>query len=138
MKIMKIVVPVVFLVSSLWAVKYPIINYQTSDGLPENNVIALIQDHLGYIFIGTQSGIGKFDGNHFQVITKKDGLPNNYINDFEKDNQGNIWAATLEGLAKIDVHQNYTITSYMPSESIQSLKNDSLANTLWIFTKKIF
>jgi diguanylate cyclase (GGDEF)-like protein len=136
MKIMKILVPVVFLVSSLWAVKYPIINYQTSDGLPENNVIALIQDHLGYIFIGTQSGIGKFDGNHFQVITKKDGLPNNYINDFEKDNQGNIWAATLEGLAKIDVHQNYTITSYMPSESIQSLKNDSLANTLWIFTKK--
>lgn len=115
------------------AVKYPVVNYQTSDGLPQNQINALIQDQLGYIFIGTQSGIGKFDGNHFEVITKKDGLPNNFINDFAIDNQGNIWAATQEGLAKIDKHGQ--ITSYLASEFIQALFNDKTTNTLWILTR---
>ncbi len=115
------------------AVKYPVVNYQTSDGLPQNQINALIQDQLGYIIIGTQSGIGKFDGNHFEVITKKDGLPNNFINDFAMDNQGNIWAATQEGLAKID--KNGQITRYLASEFIQALFNDKTTNTLWVLTR---
>jgi len=114
------------------AVKYPVVNYQTSDGLPQSQINALIQDQLGYIFIGTQSGIGKFDGNQFKVITKNDGLPNNFITDFAMDNQGNIWAATQEGLAKID--KNYQITSYLNSEFIQALFIDKSANTLWVLT----
>jgi diguanylate cyclase (GGDEF)-like protein len=117
----------------LFAVKYPIINYLTSDGLPQSYINALIQDHLGYILVGTQSGIGKFDGNNFEVITKKNGLPNNFINDFAMDNQGNIWAGTLDGLAKIE--KNYRISSYMIAKSIRSLKNDSTTNTLWILTQ---
>ncbi|MGD2085238.1 MAG: diguanylate cyclase [Candidatus Aminicenantes bacterium] len=117
----------------LHAVKYPVVNYQTSDGLPQNHINALIQDQLGYIFIGTQSGIGKFDGKRFQVITRKDGLPNNFINDFAMDNQGNIWAATQEGLAKID--NNNQISSYLASEFIQALFNDKTTNTLWVLTR---
>jgi diguanylate cyclase (GGDEF)-like protein len=133
MKIMKRLFLVVFaLPICALAVKYPVVNYQTSDGLPQNQINALIQDRLGYIFIGTQSGIGKFDGNHFEVITKKDGLPNNFINDFAMDNQGNIWAATQEGLAKID--KNYQITGYLVSEFIQALFNEKIANTLWVLT----
>jgi diguanylate cyclase (GGDEF)-like protein len=134
MKIMKRLFLVVFaLPICVLAVKYPVVNYQTSDGLPQSQINALIQDQLGYIFIGTQSGIGKFDGNQFDVITKKDGLPNNFINDFAMDNQGNIWAATQEGLAKID--KNYQITGYLTSEFIQSLFNDITANTLWVLTR---
>ena len=117
----------------LLAVKYPVINYQTSDGLPQNQINTLIQDQLGYIFVGTQSGIGKFDGNQFQVLTRKDGLPSNYINDFAMDNEGNIWAATIEGLAKID--KNYRITSYLPAEFIQTLAYDNTNSVLWIITK---
>lgn len=133
MKIMRRLFLVAFgLPICVLAVKYPVVNYQTSDGLPQNHINALIQDQLGYIFIGTQSGIGKFDGNQFEVITKKDGLPNNYINDFAMDNQGNIWAATQEGLAKID--KNYQISSYLTSEFIQALFNDKTANTLWVLT----
>lgn len=133
MKIMKRLFLVIFtLPICVLAVKYPVVNYQTSNGLPQNHINALIQDQLGYIFMGTQSGIGKFDGNQFEVITKKDGLPNNFINDFAMDNQGNIWAATQEGLAKID--KNYQITSYLASEFIQDLFNDRTTNTLWVLT----
>lgn len=134
MKITKILLLLVFIGPfHLFAVKYPIINYLASDGLPQSYINALIQDHLGYIFIGTQSGIGKFDGNNFEVITIRNGLPNSFINDFAMDNQGNIWAATLQGLAKID--KTYKISSFMTAKSIQSLKHDSTDNTLWVFTQ---
>jgi diguanylate cyclase (GGDEF)-like protein len=134
MKIIKILFLFVFLVPFyLFAVKYPLINYLASDGLPQSYINALIQDHLGYILVGTQSGIGKFDGNNFEVITIRNGLPNNFINDFAMDNRGNIWAATSDGLAKID--KTGKISSIMTAQSIRSLKNDSTADTLWIFTQ---
>jgi len=118
----------------LSAVKYPVIKYHTSDGLPQNQINTLIQDQLGYIFVGTQSGIGKFDGNQFQVITSRDGLPNNYINDFAIDNEGNIWVATIEGLAKID--KSAKITSFLSTEFIRSLTYDINNSVLWVITDK--
>jgi len=125
----------IVMASSLHAVKYPVISYQSSDGLPQNLINTLTQDNLGYIFVGTQSGIGKFDGNQFQVITRKDGLPNNFVNQFEKDTRGNIWVATQEGLAKIDFIKRNSISSYLKSQNIIALKNDPQTNTMWIVTK---
>ncbi len=34
-----------------------------ADGLPENSVRCMMQDHLGYIWMGTQSGLVRYDGN---------------------------------------------------------------------------
>ena len=118
----------------LFAVKYPVINYQTSHGLPQNQINALIQDEKGYIYVGTQSGIGKFDGSEFEVITKKDGLSNNSINNFQFDNNGNLWIGTQEGLSKLD--KNNKITTYLPSEYIEFLKNENETGKLWIITNK--
>ncbi len=136
MKRIKTLLLVIFFVPiSLFSVKYPVINYQTSDGLPQSIISSLAQDYQGYIYIGTQSGIGKFDGTSFQVLTHKNGLPNNLVNYLEKDNHGNIWVATLEGLGKIDVHNDGRISTYLKSKTILSLTNDPDANTLWIITK---
>ncbi|MGE5342775.1 MAG: diguanylate cyclase [Candidatus Omnitrophota bacterium] len=96
----------------------------------------MIQDPLGYILVGTQSGIGIFDGNNFRVITKNNGLPNNEINQFEKDNRGNIWVATGEGLAKIDTADKYKITNYLKTYTIFSLSYDFNNDTLWVITNK--
>jgi diguanylate cyclase (GGDEF)-like protein len=131
MKLTKILSLLIFLVSvPLLAVKYPVINYQTADGMPQNQVNALIQDDMGYIIVGTQSGIGKFDGTGFEVITRKHGLPNNFITDFALDNNGNLWVATQEGLCRID--RNNRITTYMTSAFIRSLTVDRSIGTLWV------
>jgi len=118
-------------VSSL-AVKYQIINYQTSDGLPQNQVNALIQDHLGYIYVGTQVGIGRFNGFQFETITKKDGLSHNFINDLALDAQGNIWVATQEGLSRIS--PDGKIKNLLPRENIPFIIFDNHTNTLWIIS----
>jgi diguanylate cyclase (GGDEF)-like protein len=134
MKLTKILIILVFLIPfTLVPVKYPVINYQTSDGLPQNQVNALIQDEMGYIFVGTQSGIGKFDGTGFEVITNKEGLSNNFIMDFTFDDSGNLWAATQGGLSRIDARGR--ITNYLPDAFILSLAYDSTAKTLWLVTR---
>lgn len=134
MKITKLWILLVFIGSlRLWAVKYPVINYLTSEGLPQNQINALIQEEWGYILVGTQSGIGKFDGNQFRVITKKDGLAHNFITDFELDNSSDIWIATHGGLSKFDIKRN-TISNYLTPQLITAVAVDKKSNTLWAIT----
>ena len=54
--------------------------YTLKDGLPQSQVNAIVQDDLGYLWIGTQGGgIARFDGISFKVWTEKNGLGSNYI-----------------------------------------------------------
>lgn len=52
--------------SSLYAVNV----WNSDDGLPGNNIIALCQTQDGYIWIGTYNGLARFDGVRFTVFTK--------------------------------------------------------------------
>ncbi|HDP95640.1 MAG TPA: GGDEF domain-containing protein [Candidatus Aminicenantes bacterium] len=81
-------------------VQYPIIHYKTSDGLPQNYITALAQDSDGFIWVGTQSGIGIFDGNDFiRTLSTMEGLPGSYINDLVAGPNNQMWVATDEGAA---------------------------------------
>src|SRR6201996_8507450 len=39
--------------------------YTRHDGLSNNNIVGLVQDSLGYIWIGTSKGLNRFDGRSF-------------------------------------------------------------------------
>lgn len=55
--------------------------YTLTDGLPQSQVFDVVQDQLGYIWMGTQGGgICRFDGQQFKTWTEADGLGSNYIN----------------------------------------------------------
>ena len=41
---------------------------QVEDGLPGNDVTSVLQTHDGYIWVGTRSGLARFDGAHFTVF----------------------------------------------------------------------
>jgi hypothetical protein len=42
--------------------------WQTEQGLPQNSVTAILQDHRGYLWIGTFGGLARFDGQRFRVF----------------------------------------------------------------------
>lgn len=132
-RILLIVLLSVAFSNGIFSVQYPVVNYQTSDGIPQNNVNALIQDMMGYIYVGTQSGIGKFNGNEFEIITIKNGLSHNFINDMAIDTNGHIWVATQEGLSRIHPHGDISI--YLEKEFINSISYDKKSHTLWIVTR---
>ncbi|MAT58466.1 MAG: hypothetical protein CMF23_10890 [Ignavibacteriae bacterium] len=74
--------------------------FSSDDGLAQNSVYSMIQDSKGYIWIGTEGGLSKFDGLKFTNYTKLNGLPDNHIRVVFEDHQKNIWIGTNKGVAK--------------------------------------
>lgn len=81
-------------------------NYTIANGLPSKSTTATIQDKRGFIWVGTENGLCRFDGFSFKVFSKKTGdsssITNNYINALCLDAQGQIWVATMDGLNLFD------------------------------------
>ncbi|HUC84974.1 MAG TPA: two-component regulator propeller domain-containing protein, partial [Candidatus Acidoferrales bacterium] len=73
--------------------------WNTDDGLPENTVIALTQTRDGYLWVGTQNGLARFDGNSFTRfnVNNTPGLPDDVINFLFEDSHTNFWVGTRNG-----------------------------------------
>ena len=73
-------------------------HHSIDDGMPSNIVKSLIQTRDGYIWIGTESGLCRFDGNKFKFFNKnyiKDKeWDNDYINYLFEDKKNNLWIGT--------------------------------------------
>ncbi len=50
------------------APNYLVRTWQAEEGLPQNTVTAVVQTHDGYLWVGTYSGLARFDGVHFTVF----------------------------------------------------------------------
>ncbi len=63
------------------------------DGLPQNSVQALLQDRAGYLWLGTQEGLARFDGVQFTVLDSRSPspLPSNNVLSLLEDASGAIW-----------------------------------------------
>ena len=79
-------------------------NYSVEDGLSNNGIRAIYQDHYGYLWIGTEEGLNKYDGYEFTKFyhhaEDSTSLSSNTINDIKEDIYGNLWIATNHGLNK--------------------------------------
>ncbi len=77
---------------------------QEAQGLSYNMVNCLLQDRDGYLWIGTYSGLNRFDGNHFTVFKadrdRATSLGNNIVQDLCEDKEGNLWLATDDGISQ--------------------------------------
>jgi len=79
----------------------------TGNGLSHNKVNCILQDKRGFIWIGTEDGLNRYDGNEFLVFRslpgKTDCISGNIIKDILEDNAGVLWIATADGgLSKYD------------------------------------
>jgi len=89
-------------------------NIDINNGLSQSSVNDIIQDEKGFIWIATQGGLNKYDGENFTIFKKdpKDNqsLSNNFINAIYDDKKGNIWIGTNGGgINKFDKHtQKFT------------------------------
>ncbi len=110
----------------------------SADGLSHNNITAIIQDRQGFIWIGTQDGLNRFDG--YQFITYRynpddpNSLSHNHVRDILEDESGALWIATQGGgLDRFDPLTE-TFTRYLTSESGNILFTAFLdrVGALWI------
>jgi TRAP-type C4-dicarboxylate transport system permease small subunit len=84
------------LITIWWQVSYAqeklhLNHFTTQDGLPSNTIYVILEDKKGFLWIGTEFGVARYDGVSFKTFTAQDGLTDNTVLDIIEDNQGRIW-----------------------------------------------
>jgi len=86
---------------ALLPTQYVADNWQTADGLPQSTVQAFARTPDGYLWMGTQEGLARFDGNRFTVFEpgNESAIPDKNITALHVDKAGTLWIGTRLGLA---------------------------------------
>ncbi len=69
-----------------------------TQGLGNLNIACLVQDHTGYLWVGTQNGLYRYDGTQFQSFGVAQGLPERMIQNLFVTDDGTLWVATTTGI----------------------------------------
>jgi ligand-binding sensor domain-containing protein/signal transduction histidine kinase len=107
------------------------------NGLPQDTVHALAQTVQGYIWVGTEGGLARFDGRDFQIFGRGSvgALPSDDINCLLATRDGDLWIGTGRGLAR---WEKGSITAFserdgLPSNEIRTLVQTG-DGTVWVWT----
>ena len=119
----------------------------TKDGLSQSSVYDMVQDQQGFIWIATQDGLNRYDGDQFihyrSNVLESNSIANNFIRKLYIDNQNTLWIGTGNGLSKYnrqtDDFKNFihieNNTASLRDNVIWDIYQDS-QNKLWVTTEK--
>ncbi len=86
----------------LTAQRYNFRSYGLEDGLANQVVRSLFQDQAGFIWVGTENGLFRYDGGSFDLFSEKDGLADTWICGIAGSSKGVLWVASRNGLSRFD------------------------------------
>ena len=96
------------------------------DGLSQSLAEYIYQDSLGYIWIGTNDGLNRYNGNEFKVYknikNNDNSISNNMISSLVEDSDKNLWIGTDGGLNKMNLLTG-DITRYLVSDEDKTYSN---------------
>ena len=89
--------------ASLQALPFTALN--SGNGLPSDAVMVSFQDQRGFVWLGTTSGLARFDGRHVQAFAARpeqpDTLSHPFIHALLDDGQGSLWVGTSDGVDRL-------------------------------------
>ena len=109
----------------------PATSYSTRDGLPSNNIQDIVQDEDGFLWLGTQEGLSRFDSSEFLNFSKDRSdaysLPDILVEDLILMPDGKLWMSINEvGITVFDKY-NYESESIKNTQtSLYKLPNNNL------------
>lgn len=117
-------------------VAFTIVGSGARDGLRSIRIRALIEDHTGALWIGTESaGLSRYANGHFTHYTRREGLPADTVSFLHEDAQGRVWFATEFGLGCIE---NGRVRVYTDADGLPFLAVTVIASdrhgTVWVGT----
>ncbi len=116
-----------YLVVPLSAQQLAFKTYTRGTGLASDYILSLYQDNRGFLWIGTDRGVSRYDGLNFRNFTTEDGLPSNMIYSIFQSADGAMWYGTYEGGAcRFDgiKFQAFTTEDGLPSNSVNAITED--------------
>jgi ligand-binding sensor domain-containing protein len=87
----------------------------TAEGLPGDNVQAILSGPTGVLWIGTDQGLAKYENGKLETVFGKDStqLPNKYIRALALDKNGALIIGTFTGVAKYDGTEATTLIDFL-------------------------
>ena len=82
------------------AQRYSFKFYSEEQGLTNLGVQCFLQDRVGFVWVGTQNGLFRYDGLSFQAYGSAEGLPSTRIESIHESVNGTLWVGTRVGLAR--------------------------------------
>jgi len=113
-----ILTAICFFPRPLGAERLSVHTYTVADGLAGDQVSAIIQDRQGFLWIGTRTGLSRFDGVSFRSFDTRDGLPHAGVHDIVEDSAGSLWFATGGGLVRMRTERNENGSAFEPAIGI--------------------
>ena len=114
---------------------YGVDNWNTSHGLPQTSALSITQDRQGYLWIGTQDGLARFDGTHFDVFGRAngDGTDPFNVQASLSDRQGRLWFGTLKGVILRENGHFHDVATRVAAKDVQGLAQAS-DGSIWAAT----
>ncbi|MGB4771012.1 MAG: two-component regulator propeller domain-containing protein [Chitinophagaceae bacterium] len=118
-------------------------NYSSANGLSQSEVNCVYRDRLGFIWIGTEFGLTRYDGREFSTyyhkVNDSTSLGENSIKDITEDNDGAIWLAIgASGVSRMEMLTKKFV-NYRPNKEGTSVLSDNAtsiladgANRVWV------
>ncbi|WP_235005344.1 hybrid sensor histidine kinase/response regulator transcription factor [Pedobacter nyackensis] len=108
-------------------------------GLSQSTVFTIVQDTLGFMWMATQDGLNRYDGESFTVYRPskgdKNSLQSNFIRSLYLDHKGLIWVGGNQGVSRYDYatnsFQNYRLPRKSGEWFISSIIQDG-DNLIWV------
>jgi len=103
------------------------------DGLPSQNIYDLAQDSLGFLYLGTDVGLVRFDGYKFLQLDQQDGLPYHDVINLSFA-AGRLWLNTLGDVAYLEQDTILPLPKgpYGPFNDIADCKVAAAHGNIWI------
>lgn len=112
-------------------------SWGTDAGLPQSTGLALAFTRDGFLWVGTEEGVARFDGTAFVVRDRRNtpGLPHNVVYALLGTSDGSLWIGTAAGLARIvgDSARPYGARDGAPERAVRCLLADH-SGAVWAGT----
>ncbi len=111
--------------------------WQVEDGLPQDSVQSIAKTRDGYLWLGTEAGVARFDGVQFTVFDDRNtpNLPGRFISALFAAADGSLWIGTQKGLAHYDDHRFDRIDSPLLRDEPVTAIAGTPGGTIWVATE---
>ncbi|RPH30981.1 MAG: hypothetical protein EHM93_14950 [Bacteroidales bacterium] len=131
MKKLSFLVLIMAIVITSFSQNYRINHYTVKQGLSQSVIYSLLQDSRGFIWVGTQDGLNRFDGYSFikyiQTPSDTNSLSDNWVYSISEDSNGNLWIGTRRGLCMY----NYALNNFCRYPHKPEYQNDPYIDNVY-------